>query len=76
MPGSWEVSYTSLERLRQLEGEAWAAGNPAATVVTLRRIWAEGGTLYEQRANGLIGEPKTTSLEEVISRVVGGTSSL
>jgi hypothetical protein len=76
VPGPWDVSYTSLERLRELEDEAWGAGNPLATLVTLRRIWTEGGTLYEKRANGLIGEPKTTSLEEIIAREVRGSSSL
>jgi hypothetical protein len=76
IPGPWNVSYTPLERLRELEGEAWGAGNPAATVVTLRRIWSEGGTLYEKRANELIGEPKTSSLEEVVAREVRRSSSL
>lgn len=76
VPGPWEVSYTPLERLREIEDKAWAAGNPAATVATLRRIWTEGGTLYEQRANGLIGEPKTTSLEEIVAREVRRSSNL
>ncbi|KAJ5157360.1 uncharacterized protein N7482_008460 [Penicillium canariense] len=72
--GPWEVSFTPLERLRELEDEAWAAGNPAATVVTLRRIWTEGGTLYEQRANGLIGEPEMTTLEEIVAREIRGAN--
>lgn len=53
--GKWDVSFTSLEQLKELEKEAWANGNPGAGGFTLRRIWAEGGTLYEQRDNGLIG---------------------
>lgn len=74
---SWEsVSNTSVARLRELETEAWEAGNPAATVVTLRRIWTEGGTLYAQRANGLIGEPKMMTLEEVVSNEIKRVSSL
>ncbi|CEJ54355.1 hypothetical protein PMG11_00673 [Penicillium brasilianum] len=76
VPGPWEVSYTPLKRLREIEDEAWANGNPAATLATLRRIWAEGGTLYEQRANGLIGEPRTTSLEEIVAREVRRSSNL
>lgn len=51
----WTVSSTSLDELRALETKEWAAGNPAATVATLRRIWAEGGTLYEKNDNDLLG---------------------
>lgn len=73
----WEsVSNTSLARLRELETAAWEAGNPGATVVTLRRIWTEGGTLYAQRANEEIGEPKMMTLEEVVANEVGRVSSL
>lgn len=74
---SWEsVSETSLERLRELEKAAWDAGNGAATVLTLRRIWTEGGTLYEQRDNRLIGEPKVMNLQEVIANEIRRVSSL
>jgi len=73
----WEsVSETSIDRLRELEKAAWDAGNPAATVLTLRRIWTEGGTLYEQRDNGVIGEPKVMSLQEVVTNEVRRVSSL
>ena len=50
----WKVSYTSIDSLRTFEKEAWDEGKPFATLFTLRRIWAEGGTLYEKRDNGLI----------------------
>ena len=74
---SWDnVSRVSVERLRELETEAWEAGNPGATLFTLRRIWTEGGTLYNQRANGLIGEPKMMSLEEVVANEIKRVSSL
>ena len=74
---SWEsVSKTSLARLRELETEAWEAGIPAATVVTLRRIWTERGTLYAQRANGMIGEPKIMTLEEVVANEIKRVSSM
>ncbi|KAJ5585084.1 uncharacterized protein N7459_004884 [Penicillium hispanicum] len=69
------VSRTSLPRLRELETAAWEAGNGAATVLTLRRIWTEGGTLYEQRANGLIGKPKTATLEEVVASEIRRVAS-
>ncbi|KAJ5677677.1 uncharacterized protein N7477_003310 [Penicillium maclennaniae] len=71
-----DVSRTSVERLRELETAAWEGGNPAATVFTLRRIWTEGGTLYDQRANGLIGEPKMTTLQEVVANEIKRVDSL
>lgn len=66
----WEVSYTSLDLLRRLEKEAWESGSPLATVYTLRRIWTEGGTLYDERDNGKIGAPATESLEEQVRKAV------
>lgn len=51
----WDVNYTSLEELQMLEKKAYDEKNPAASLFTLRRIWTEGGTLYEQRDNPLIG---------------------
>lgn len=71
-----DVSHTSVERLRELETAAWEAGKPAATVFTLRRIWTEGGTLYDQRDNGLIGEPKMMTLQEVVANEIKRVSSL
>jgi hypothetical protein len=47
----WSVDYTSLEDLKTLENNAWAAGDPLASIFTLRRIWTEGGTLYESNDN-------------------------
>ncbi|KAJ5551340.1 hypothetical protein N7535_000710 [Penicillium sp. DV-2018c] len=73
---SWQVSRTSLARLRELEAAAWEAGKPAATVLTLRRIWTEGGTLYAKRANGLIGEPKVMGPEEVVANEIERVSKL
>lgn len=51
----WDVSFTSLERLKELEKEAWEQSNPVAGGFTLRRIWAEGRTLYQERDNVLVG---------------------
>ncbi|KAF2629979.1 NAD(P)-binding protein [Macroventuria anomochaeta] len=50
----WEVSYTPLEELKQLEKQAWEEDWPSKTPLTLRRIWTEGGTLYETRDNGKV----------------------
>jgi len=65
-----DVSETPLGQLRELETEAWEAGKPYATVLTLRRIWTEGGTLYDQRDNGLIGEPPMKTLEQLVAEEV------
>ncbi|KAF1928841.1 NAD(P)-binding protein [Didymella exigua CBS 183.55] len=50
----WEVWYTPLEELSKLEEQAWEEDWPSKTPLTLRRIWTEGGTLYESRDNGKI----------------------
>ncbi|KAJ7602445.1 hypothetical protein DFH06DRAFT_1311471 [Mycena polygramma] len=51
----WTVTKTPLEAIKELEAKLWAEGNPKATAVTLRRIWAEGGTLYAKNDNEVIG---------------------
>ncbi len=43
----WEKSYTTVDRLKQIEKEEYQVYSPLATVVTLRRIWTDGGTLYK-----------------------------
>lgn len=70
----WSVVSSSLDELRAFEAEQWAAGNPKATGATLRRIWAEGGTLYEKNDNALIGigEGDAESLEVAVNRALAG----
>lgn len=51
----WDVSYVPLDDLKKAETEAWETGSPIATLFTLRRIWTEGGTLYDESDNGKIG---------------------
>ena len=51
----WMAEYTSLDTLRAVEKKLWAEGSPLATAATLRRIWGEGGTLYEETDNASIG---------------------
>lgn len=68
--GSWTVHEASLAKVREVEEEAWAANRPFATGITLRRIWAEGGTLYKKRDNDSIGEPKLQTLAEIVSENV------
>ncbi|EER26197.1 hypothetical protein D8B26_003462 [Coccidioides posadasii str. Silveira] len=68
----WDnVTYTPLDELRKLEEDAWKNGPPGrATVLTLRRIWTEGGTLYEKRDNEIIGEPQMATLEQAVSQAI------
>jgi hypothetical protein len=71
----WDVSYTSLEELNRLEQNAWDDGYPGATGITLRRIWTEGGTLYNKpRDNEAIGFTDPETLESVVSKVIKAQS--
>ncbi|KAK5118649.1 hypothetical protein LTR85_008114 [Meristemomyces frigidus] len=67
----WDVDFTPLDKLKELEQKAWAANDPKAGTVTLRRIWTEGGTLYDQRDNGLIGmEHNVDSLQDAVKQAI------
>ena len=67
----WKVSYTPLDTLKKLEKEAGDAGKPYSVVFTLRRIWAEGGTLYEKRDNHLIeAEDVMETLPEAVTEAI------
>lgn len=70
----FSVSHTTLDRLRELEIKLWAEGSPAATSVTLRRIWAEGYTLYDKTDNGSIGlkEDDMETLEDAVGKLLAG----
>jgi hypothetical protein len=67
---TWQVSYTSLDELKALEKQAWEQGGPAAGGFTLKRIWTEGGTLYEKRDNDLIGPVEVQSLADVVHQII------
>ncbi|KAL1646626.1 hypothetical protein SLS58_003213 [Diplodia intermedia] len=71
----WDVSYTPLPALEQAEKEAWEQGVPHAAVATLRRIWTQGGTLYESRDNGLVGAPESESLASAVAKAVEAQES-
>lgn len=67
----WDVDYTSLSKLEELEKEAWERGDPKAGTLTLRRIWTSGGTLYEKRDNDLIGlEDGIDSLQSAVALAI------
>lgn len=63
----WEVSYTSLERLREIEKEEYQVYSPMATVVTLRRIWTDGGTLYKFYDDSILGEVDSETLDSQVA---------
>ena len=44
-----------MSALKDAEKAAWDSDKPAATLFTLRRIWASGGTLYDKTDNESIG---------------------
>ncbi|GAM37360.1 isoflavone reductase family protein [Talaromyces pinophilus] len=69
---NWDVSYTSLDDLKKLEKNAWESGDSLAAIYTLRRIWTEGGTIYEFTDNELIGmHPEDLdSLEDAITMAI------
>ena len=65
----WDISYTSLDKLKELEQQAWERGDPKAGPMTLRRIWTEGKTPYGQRDNGVIDmEDRTDSLQDAVQQ--------
>lgn len=70
----WSVSYISLDHFKHLERKAWDEGNPAATIYTLRRIWAQGGTLYEKTDNDLIAAPEPDTLEKAVAQSIKAQS--
>ncbi|KAI0454945.1 hypothetical protein F5B21DRAFT_217171 [Xylaria acuta] len=68
----WTTEYTPNQALRELETRLWDGNNPLATAATLRRIWAEGGTLYEKTDNEKLGLAlqDMESLAEVVGRAI------
>lgn len=70
----WEVTKTPLDEIRTWEAKLWEEGNPLATLVTLRRIWAEGGTLYAQNDNEVLGlkAEDLDSLEAAVGKALAG----
>ncbi|KAI3393694.1 hypothetical protein diail_3789 [Diaporthe ilicicola] len=71
---TWKVNHIPLSKLIEEEKKLWEAGNAKATVLTLRRIWAEGGTLYEKTDNEAIGlkAGDTESLQVILKRILAG----
>lgn len=71
----WESSLTSLEELKELEEKAWEQDWPSKTPLTLRRIWTEGGTLYDTRDNNKIGfEEGLETLQDQVRNIIANYS--
>lgn len=70
----WEVTKTPLDEIKVFEARLWEEGDPRATLVTLRRIWAEGGTLYPQNDNEVVGmRPEDLdSLDAAVAKALAG----
>ncbi|KAH9903916.1 isoflavone reductase family protein [Xylariomycetidae sp. FL2044] len=66
----WDVSYTSMRDLKRYEQAAWQDGNPLAAGYTLKRIWTEGGTLYERTDNADLGMKSMDTLEMSVQQAV------
>ncbi|KIW03518.1 uncharacterized protein PV09_05283 [Verruconis gallopava] len=66
----FEVQIISLEELRKMEKEAWEKVGLGATGLILKRIWTEGGTLYDHRDNEKIGFTSPDTLEVAVSRAI------
>jgi hypothetical protein len=63
----WEKSYTTLERLKEIEKEEYQVYSALATVVTLRRIWTEGGTLYKYYDETILGQIDSETLQSQVA---------
>ena len=70
----WEVTKTPLDEIRAFEAKQWDEGNPRATGATLRRIWAEGGTLYAQNDNDVLRAKLAPldTLEDAVKKALAG----
>jgi len=66
----WKVTRTSLDDIRTGEAKAWEEGNPRAVSYTLRRIWAEGSTLYEKNDNSVVELEEGSGELETLSQAV------
>lgn len=66
----WTIEHTAFEKAREFEKQAYEQKKPWAVGMTLRRIWGEGGTLYEKRDNWIIDGEETETLEVAVGRAI------
>ncbi|RMD40609.1 hypothetical protein DV735_g4514, partial [Chaetothyriales sp. CBS 134920] len=67
---TWEVEATPRDELVRLEKKAYEEKNPVAAVFTLRRIWADGQTLYKKRDNEELGVTETETLQGAVKQSI------
>ena len=70
----WQVQYTSLDKLKALEKEGYEKKDPRSAAMTLRRIWTEGGTLYDKTDNDLIEAPPMETLADQVRKIIESES--
>ncbi|RMZ92753.1 hypothetical protein DV736_g63, partial [Chaetothyriales sp. CBS 134916] len=66
----WDVKYVTREKLVELERKAYEQNSPLSTVFTLRRIWADGKTLYKNRDNEELGLTDTQTLQNAVKQSI------
>ena len=66
----WDVKYTPRDELLKLENKAYGDDSPLKTAYTLRRIWADGKTLYSKRDNEELGFHDAHSLSEAVKQSI------
>lgn len=66
----WKVTKIPLDEFRNSEKTAWDNGVPYATIYTLKRIWSEGGTLYNRRDNEDIGVTHVDTLQTAVKDAI------
>ena len=66
----WNVNYVPREKFVQLEKDAYEKDSPIKTVFTLRRIWADGKTLYKSRDNEELGFTDAQTLEQAVKQSI------
>lgn len=64
----WDVKYVTVDKLKAMEKEAYQIYSPMATVLTLRRIWTEGGTLHKYYDDDTLGDFQRQTLKDQVNR--------
>ena len=74
---SWDTKSFTLQELKTAEEKVWGEGKGYAVIYTLRRIWAEGGTLYDKTDNQAIGlkDEELETLQTAVRRELGNHAS-
>lgn len=70
MRTKWDTSYLDLKDLKKWEKDAYQLYSPLAAILTLRRIWTEGGTLHKFYDDSLLGFVETETLEDQVKLTI------